>query len=434
MSTTVPPRDDGAMAPLPNGSALPNEEALRLAFFAQYPTLTAEARTALGDDAATLAPKVVEGAFVRAWDARTTLATPAQLGDFLHEDVHHAAVRALSRRAAAHRLSEHDSHGAALDSHIAHAPTAVAIDPDESWSHVLHAIRIEGPSQRALDQTAAIARHEAAGHIIVATREGPAWKAIGIGVVGLAAILAVGYFVEKAGDDVNAASAVNAPDARVVNAAAGQVGIVTLDDGSKVRLAPDSKLSIPTAFGPKLHAVKLQGAANFEVAKGASTEFRVYTDNALIVATGTVFSVRAYPEDSATTVVVSEGSVEVREGKTVRPVETGAALFIAKGAVPRIASPDEREEADAWRSGTLTITNRQLRDVLPQLTRWYNITVLVPDSTLLSRRVSLRASLDSSRQAIRGVEQSAGVAFDYVGPNMVFRDASKPASTVKTKK
>lgn len=434
MSTSVPPRDDGATASLSTGSALPNEEALRLAFFAQYPTLAAEARTALGDDAATLAPKVVEGAFVRAWDARERLATPAQLGDFLRDDVHHAAVRALSRRAAAHRLSDHEAHAGGAEVRAAHAPADMALDPDESWSHVLGAVRSEGHSQHALDETAAIARHEAAGHIIDATREGPAWKAIGIGVVALAAVLAVGYWIEKAGDDVNAASAVNAPDARVVNAAPGQVGIVTLDDGSKVRLAPDSKLSIAAGFGPKLRAVKLQGAANFDVAKGASTEFRVYTDNALVVATGTTFSVRSYPEDSATTVVVTEGAVEVREGKTVRPVDAGAALFLAKGAAPRVASPDEREEADAWRGGSLTITNRRLRDVLPQLTRWYNITVMVPDTTLLSRRVTLRASLDSSRQAIRGVEQSAGVAFDYEGQNMIFRDASKPVTPKKGKK
>ena len=433
MSTTVPPRDDGATVPASIGTALPNEEALRLAFFAQYPNLAAKARTALGDDAAALTPKVVEGAFVRAWDARSRLATPAQLGAFLNEDVQHAAVRALSRRAAAHRLSEHESR-AGNESHAAHAPVGATMDPDESWSHVLRAVRAEGHSQHALDETAAIARHEAAGHIVVATREGSPWKAIGFGVAALAVVLAVGYFVEKAGADVNASSAVNAPDARVVNSAPAQVGIVTLDDGSKVRLAPDSKLSIPTGFGPKLRAVKLSGAANFDVAKGGATEFRVYAGDALVVATGTSFSVRSYPEDSATTVVVSEGKVEVREGKVVQPLDAGAALFVATGTAPRVASPDERAEADAWRSGNLTVTNRQLRDVLPQLKRWYNLDVHVPESALLARRVTFRASLDSSRQAIRGIEESAGLRFDYEGQAMVFRDGTNPVTPSKTKK
>ena len=434
MSATVPPRDDGATAPRSTGSVLPNEEALRLAFFAQYPNLAAKARAALGDDAATLTPKVVEGAFVRAWDARDGLATPAQLGAFLNDDVQHAAVRALSRRAGAHRLSEHESRGGAHETHAAHAPTPVTIDPDESWSHVLRAVRGEGHSQRALDETAAIARHEAAGHIVVATREGPAWKPIGLGVAALVVVLAIGYWVEKAGADVNATAAVNAPDARVVNSAPAQVGLVTLDDGSKVRLAPDSKLSIPTGFGPKLRAVKLSGAANFDVAKGAATEFRVYAGDALVVATGTSFSVRSYPEDSATTVVVSEGKVEVRQGTDIRSLDAGSAVYVGVGVAPRLASPSERDDADAWRNGNITITNRQLRDVLPELKRWYNLDIKVPEGALLARKVTLRASLDSSRQAIRGVEQSAGLRFDYDGPTMVFRDATSPVTPTRSKK
>jgi ferric-dicitrate binding protein FerR (iron transport regulator) len=434
MSTTVPPRDDGASAPMSAGSALPNEEALRLAFFSRYPTLAAEARTALGDEAAGLTPKVVEGAFVRAWDARDRLATPDQLGAFLVDDVHHASVRALSRRASAHRLTEREGHGAAHPHDAAHPATDVVINPDESWAHVLRAVRGEGHSQHALDETAAIARHEAAGHIVGATREGPAWKMIGIGVVGLVAVLAIGYWVEKAGADESASAAVNAADARVVNAPSAQIGIVTLDDGSKVRLAPDSKLSIPTTFGPSLRAVKLAGAASFDVAQGKKTEFRVYAGDALIVAHGTSFTVRAYPEDSATTVVVTEGNVDVREGKLVRPLAAGNALYIANGQAPRIASPDEREEADGWRSGNLIVTNRTLRAVLPQLQRWYNLNVMVADSALLARKVTLRASLDSSRQAIRGIEQSTGLQFGYQGQNMVFEEPASTTSPSKPKK
>ena len=431
MSTSVPPRDDGAPVPLSARSALPNEEALRLAFFARYPALAVEARVALGDDAAALTPKVVEGAFVRAWDARDRLTTADQLGAFLHDDVRHAAVRALSRRAGAHRLADHDGHAAAQSAAASHAPAEVVINPDESWSHVLRATRGEAHSQHALDETAAIARHGAADHIVGATREGPAWKTIGIGVVALVVILAVGYWVDKAGDDVSASTAVNAADARTVTAPPAQIGVITLDDGSKVRLAPDSKLSIPTQFGASLRAVKLAGAASFDVAKGKESDFRVYAGDAIIVAHGTAFSVRAYPEDSAMTVVVTDGAVDVREGKLVRSLDVGGALHVAHGMAPRLASPDERERADGWRNGTLVLTNRSLRDVLPELKRWYNLDVMVPDSGLLVRRVSLRASLDSSRQAIRGVEQSTGLQFGYQGSQMIFEDGKATASSTK---
>src|SRR5687767_4781157 len=105
MSTSFDARDgDGAVSPSSN-LALADEESLRRTFLAEYPALTEEARADLGPDAAVLAPKVVEGAFVRAWDSRARFRTPAEVHQFLVEDVHHAAARALSRRVAAKRFA-----------------------------------------------------------------------------------------------------------------------------------------------------------------------------------------------------------------------------------------------------------------------------------------------------------------------------------------
>ena len=105
MSMTVPPRDGNAppsLSPM-SPTALGDEDALKRAFLAEYAALELEARADLGEAAAPLATKVVEGAFVRAWDARAKLTTPDELHQFLVSDVHHGSARALSRRAAAHR-------------------------------------------------------------------------------------------------------------------------------------------------------------------------------------------------------------------------------------------------------------------------------------------------------------------------------------------
>ena len=47
--------------------------------------------------------------------------------------------------------------------------------------------------------------------------------------------------------------------------------------------------------------------------------------------------------------------------------------------------------------------------------------------------MSLRASLDSSRQAIRGIEESTGLEFGYIGPNMVFKERAKPSAKPSAK-
>jgi ferric-dicitrate binding protein FerR (iron transport regulator) len=434
MSTPVSQRDGDAPTPLPPlRTPLSDEAALHDAFVAEYPLLSAEARAELGVEAASLSPKVVEGAFVRAWDARAKFQTPAQLHQFLVEDVHHAAARALSRRAAAHRFAGHET----TQKHVSR-PTD-EINMEQSWMHVLHALHGESHSPQALAEAAALSRHEAAQHIAVVERSVPVWKVAGVIVLVGGALFGAVAAMNYLGADAKIASAVNAADVRVVPSLPAQIGVVTLDDGSKVRLAPESKLSIPNGFGPELRAVKIDGAATFEVAPGQAKNFQVHARNAVVVAKGTKFTVRNYEGDPATTVVVQEGSVEVRAGDQKQALAAGASLVVPAGQPARVATTAESDEAAGWSTGTLTITNRPLRDVLPQLRRWYGLTVSVPQDTLLSRPVTLRASLDSSRQAIRGIEESTGLEFGYIGPNMVFREraaavAKTPATSAKKRK
>ena len=82
----------------------------------------------------------------------------------------------------------------------------------------------------------------------------------------------------------------------------------------------------------------------------------------------------------------------------------------------------ELQEATSWNDKTLTIANRPLRDVLPQLKRWYGLDIKVIDAPLLARMVTMQASLDSPNEAITGVSQSANVKFGYEGKTMVFTD------------
>lgn len=426
MSTPVPHREGDAAIPLPLPTPLADENALHDAFLAEYPTLTAEAKAELGSEAAALTPKVVEGAFVRAWDARARFRTPAELHQFLVEDVHHAAARALSRRAAAHRFAGHE---APQGKHAAHATDDV--DMEQSWAHVVHALHGEPHSSQALAQAAALSRHEAAEHIAVIEKGVPVWKVVAIIVVVVAALAGAVAVMNFLGADAKTAAAVNAGDVRVVTSLPAQVGVVTLDDGSTVRLAPESKLSIPKGFGPDLRAVKLEGAGTFAVAPGKPGNFQVHTRDAIVVAKGTKFTVRSYDGDGSTTVVVSEGSVDVRHGEDAQAVAAGHALVVVPGKAARAATKDEAAGAAGWNDGTLIVVDRPLREVLPQLRRWYGLSVNVPQTALLERNASFRASLDSSRQAIRGIEESTGLEFGYIGPNMVFRERAATAAKKK---
>ena len=420
MSTSVPPRDDNVSPAL---SALGDEDALKKAFLTHYPALSKEAKLGLGDDAIALVPKVVEGAFVRAWDARGKLKSPDDLNAFLIDDVHHAAARALSRRAAAHRF------GGALP-HEAHAVSG-EVNPEVSWQHIQAALHGQEHSASALSAVAAASRHDASAHIGALGKSKGLMLAIGLGAVAIVAVGGGMYAMDKAASKVRVTKALAASDVRVINTPAGRAGSVNLGDGSTAHMAPESKLTIPKDFSPTLRGVGIEGASTFEVAKGLEQQFEVHARNAIIVATGTAFTVSAYPSDSQAIVVVKEGSVEVRQGEVIRPVAAGAGLVVQDNGTMRVATAEERDEAAGWETGTLAVENRPLKDALARVKRWYGYEIRVPHDSLLLKKVTMRASLDSGMQAIRQIEKSSGLEFGYAGQNMVFRE---PGSAGKKKK
>lgn len=415
MSTSLPPRDDSvspAFSALPL-TALGDESALKEAFLTHYPALSKEAQLGLGDDALALVPKVVEGAFVRAWDARAKLKTLNELNAFLIDDVHHASARALSKRAAAHRFgakTPHEAHASSWD-----------VNPDQSWLHIQHALHSQDHSASSLAAVAAASRHEAADHISAVGKSKPVLLAAVLGAVAMAAVVGGMFAMDSAASKVKVTKALASSEARVINTPAGRAGTIDLGDGSTAHMAPESKLTIPKDFSAALRGVGIEGAAAFDVAKGLPQRFEVHARKAIIVATGTAFTVSAYPGDAQATVAVREGSVEVRQGSLIKTVSAGSGLIVHDDGSMRIATTEEREEAAGWMTGTLAIENRSLKDALAQIKRWYGYEIRVPADSLLLRKVTMRASLDSGMQAIRLVEQSTGLEFGYAGQNMVFR-------------
>src|ERR1044071_8143376 len=81
----------------PTSTVIPNPDALHKVFDAEFQSLLSQARQELGE-AVSLAPRVAEGAFVRAWDSRSRIQSHEQLKQFLRDDVKAAAARALARR------------------------------------------------------------------------------------------------------------------------------------------------------------------------------------------------------------------------------------------------------------------------------------------------------------------------------------------------
>jgi ferric-dicitrate binding protein FerR (iron transport regulator) len=416
----------------PSSAALPNPDALHKVFDAEFQSLLAQARQELGE-AVSLAPRVAEGAFVRAWDARGRLQSMDEVKEFLRNDVKHAASRALARRAAIQQSGEDGQISLRTAEHVA---ASTAVDPKISWSHVVQAIQLDPQAAHNEKMSGEELRHETAERLDHATRRMSPTVAAAIFAVIVIVAVAVVMFINRMSTELAVERAMASTNGRVTTSPYGQIGKITLGDGTEVMLAPDSKLFVPTDFGNNIRPVKLDGAASFKVAKDKPGDFRVYMRNVVIRAHGTSFVVSARWSDTAVLVKVTEGSVSVHVGNSSSTtVDANHTVLVDVAGVVREATPDEAEEAASWANGKLTMIKRPLREILPQLLRWYKVDASVRDLKLLDRTATLRTSLDSGNVALAEVAKSAGLAVTKDGSHLVLTDpAAKAAPAGKKKK
>lgn len=391
-----------------------DEQALERLFREHFDALVEEAKAGLDD--ASHAPRVVETAILRAWEKHSTFETPKALEDFLHHAVHEGAIRDKSRRAALHRFEAHEG------VHVARANGHAASTVDESWQHITSTLHAPPPDAASMAAKAEMSRHAAAEHMAaVGKRRSPLITlAYLLGAVAIVAGLLFAIFRES--PDEKTTRFLKHPDSQEIMSKFGQIGSMSLGDGTKAKIGADSKLLIPPGFNSEVRAVRVTGTASFEVAKQEGLAFEVRLGEAAVVATGTKFAVNYDTATHVALVRVDEGSVNLRYGEVVKPVAAGASMQVDDKGTFTDASKAAQDEALAWTSGRLVVVDRTLRYALEQTRRWYGIALVPADQALMDRKVSIDASLDSSKEMIADLEESGKMKFGWDDKTMTLYD------------
>jgi len=184
-----------------------------------------------------------------------------------------------------------------------------------------------------------------------------------------------------------------APPAIVYNTVStrrgGQFQIV-LPDGSKVWLNTVSSLRFPTAFTGTERAVELKGEAYFEVAKNAAQPFVVHVSTAEdkgmdVRVLGTQFNVMAYDNEAEIRTTLLEGTVKVMKGDKSRVLSPGQQAKLDKQGGLTLDAKADVELAMAWKNGFTSFKSADIRSIMRQVERWYDIDVVyegnVPERT-----------------------------------------------------
>jgi len=200
----------------------------------------------------------------------------------------------------------------------------------------------------------------------------------------------------------------------------GERATLRLSDGSRVTLAPESRLHIAAGFGDRVRSLALDGEAEFEIVHDSTRPFSVRAGAAVIRDIGTRFDLRAYPADSGTRVAVAEGAVTIGSAfaDSTAAMPTGEGILVRRGEVGRLDAQGHAATAmigsDAeffgWTQGRLVFVRAPLRDVLASIGRWYDVDIRIPDASLAGRLVTADFSTQSPADMILALAQAVNAS------------------------
>lgn len=148
---------------------------------------------------------------------------------------------------------------------------------------------------------------------------------------------------------------------------------VILPDGSKVWLNSASSINFPTAFNGNERNVTITGEAYFEVVTNTSKPFNVKANGTTVKVLGTHFNVMAYTDETLVKTTLLEGSVKVSSGKISNMIKPGEQAQITDENIKIINA--NLDEAIAWKKGYFYFKDTDIKTVMRQISRWYDVDV-----------------------------------------------------------
>ena len=195
---------------------------------------------------------------------------------------------------------------------------------------------------------------------------------------------------------------------------------ITLSDGSKVWLNAASSMRYPVRFSDQERRVEISGEAYFDIAKDSKRPFIVKINDMEVQVLGTQFNINGYQDESGIRTTLLEGAVQVTASGEEKKITPGQQAVYQKGQKLHISNEVNLEETVAWKDGHFQFENSDIRSVMRQLSRWYDMDVRYEGEVKkhfiggISREVNLSKVLSM-------LEQTGEVSFNIEGRTIIVK-------------
>jgi len=187
--------------------------------------------------------------------------------------------------------------------------------------------------------------------------------------------------------------------------------MLELADGTKVWLNAASSLKFPATFSGNERRVEMTGEVYFEIAKNAKQPFIVRSNEIDIRVTGTHFNINAYPDEGSTSTTLLEGAVDISDGGKWIRLHPGEQARSVPGQPLTLMKNTDLEEVMAWKKGKFIFNQADIRKIMRQISRWYDVEIVYQGS-VSQETFSGMVSRDSDIDKVLRIIEEGGVKFN----------------------
>lgn len=208
----------------------------------------------------------------------------------------------------------------------------------------------------------------------------------------------------------------------------GAKSIVTLPDGSTVKLNSDTKLVFPDKFIGTTREIFVTGEAFFDVKPNPDTPMVVTTDkNIFIKVTGTKFNIRAYKNESSAKATLYSGKIDVlgknKEGAPyiMTSMKPNESFEVRENIKPLKVLRADTLKHSAWTRGELMFEYTPLSDVIKELERWHGATFDVVNEKIYKHKFSAKFKQESLVQILEVLKFCTGIEYEIKNDKVILK-------------
>jgi transmembrane sensor len=202
---------------------------------------------------------------------------------------------------------------------------------------------------------------------------------------------------------------------RVYSSDTGEQRLLTLSDGSKIRLNERSSIVIPEDFNRESRTLNLTGEAFFDIRHDELRPLTVHTNELSVRVLGTEFVVKSDSKNQNTLVAVSEGIVSVGHNGDEPDQftvinEDMIGLYDHNSRTVTVEYLDVNNYL-SWINGRIVFDGTKFEHVVRQLSHIYGKEHRLVDEGLGQLRLTADVSSSSGRDVLETIAHSLGIQF-----------------------